>query len=609
MTNKIKLSLIASLLTTSVAIANEDLGTITVSSATKSKQSIKDVTSNVDVITSVELEEKHITNVSDALNLVSGISFTSNGGLGSTTSVRVRGFDSKRVLVLIDGVRYNDLTGLSGAPFEHLMATDIAKIEIIKGAQSGIWGADASAGVINIITKTAKKGLHGEINAEVGSFHTKKYGAVASYGGDKFYTKVSSQRITSDGFTVQAPSGENIDQFEDDKYKNTTTTLKAGLKIDDTNKVDISHTIIDAKGDYDGGAWGDTAEQKANNGNYHNATHDTFSSINYENKNSFSATNIQYNKSKFDREFDANSVISEYDGEVNEYGLRTNIPYWDNSSFIIVGADYKSFEHKNSIDKKYNNKALFLTNNNKFNNTIITESIRVDHYNKFDNKTTGKVGVKHNFNQDLYLSINSGTAYNVPTLFNLYSKYGNENLKPETTKSYDISFGYKDLEITYFHNKVTDMIDYDSGISKYGNLEGTTTLKGYEIAYQKNILADTLLNLNYTRTDAKDKEGYQLQRVPKNNFKFGIDYYGVAKLHLGFNGEYVGKRVEYNYGTHDISAQTGKYTVMNFVVNYDITKTMKIYGKIDNITNKYYQTVDGYATSPRAYYAGIKVSF
>ena len=150
------------------AVENKDLGTITVSSATKSEQSIKDVTSNIKVITGVELEEKHVTNAVEALNLVSGISFTSNGGIGKAASVNVRGFDSKKVLVLIDGIRYNDHTGTSGARFEHLMVSDIEKIEIVKGAQSGVWGADATAGVINIITKSVKKGLHGSVNLETG---------------------------------------------------------------------------------------------------------------------------------------------------------------------------------------------------------------------------------------------------------------------------------------------------------------------------------------------------------------------------------------------------------------------------------------------------------
>ena len=606
---KIKLSITAALLVAIQLHANDNQETLTVTSATKSEQSIKDVTSNVEVITGAELETKHIATVSDALNLLKGISFTSNGGLGTTTALRVRGFDSKRVLVLIDGIRYNDLTGLSGAPFEHLMATDISKIELIKGAQSGIWGADASAGVINIITRTPKIGVHGELNGEVGSFNTKKYGISASYSEKKIYAQISSQKITSDGFTAQAPKGKNIDAFEDDKYENTTTTLKAGVNINSENKIVLSHTIIDAKGDYDGGAYGDSAEDKANNPNYHHKTNDTFSNINYENKTSLATTTIHYNKSVFNREYDANGNISKYDGNVDEYGIKTNISYLNDTSFIILGSDYKNFEHKNNIDKKYNNKAVFVTNNNKLNNTIITESLRLDYYNKFDNKTTGKVGIKHNFNTNLYISTNVGTAYNVPTLFNLYSSYGNENLNPETTKSYDVSFGYKGLELTYFYNKITNMIDYDSSIGKYGNLDGKTLLKGYELAYKKDILDSILVSLNYTRLNAKDTDNKDLQRRAKDNLKLGVDYFGIKKLHIGIYGEYVGKRVQYNYGTHNVSAQTGKYTVVNFVANYDLKRNIKVYTKIDNITDKYYQTVDGYATSPRAYYAGIKYNF
>ena len=108
MTKTIKLSLLASLFCTTTISANEDLGTITVSSATKSEQSIQDITSNVEVITSVELEEKNITTVTEALNLVSGVSFTSNGGIGSVTSISVRGSDNNRVLILIDGIKFKD---------------------------------------------------------------------------------------------------------------------------------------------------------------------------------------------------------------------------------------------------------------------------------------------------------------------------------------------------------------------------------------------------------------------------------------------------------------------------------------------------------------------
>ncbi|MGB5793950.1 TonB-dependent receptor, partial [Poseidonibacter sp.] len=150
MQKKISTSLVASLLIATNLYSNENLETITVTSATKSTQSIKDVTSNVEVITKDEIEERHFTTVSEALNTLAGINVISNGGIGNTSSVFLRGMSSKRILVLIDGIKVNDVTSSSGAQFEHLLINEIEKIEVIKGAQSGIWGADASAGVINI---------------------------------------------------------------------------------------------------------------------------------------------------------------------------------------------------------------------------------------------------------------------------------------------------------------------------------------------------------------------------------------------------------------------------------------------------------------------------
>ena len=109
MQKKISTSLVASLLlATTNLFSVESLEPITVTSATKSEQSIKDVTSNVEVITKEEIEERHFTTVSEALNTLAGISVISNGGLGNSSSVFIRGMDSKRILVLIDGIKFQD---------------------------------------------------------------------------------------------------------------------------------------------------------------------------------------------------------------------------------------------------------------------------------------------------------------------------------------------------------------------------------------------------------------------------------------------------------------------------------------------------------------------
>ena len=610
MQKKISTSLVASLLlATTNLFSAQSLETITVTSATNSTQSIKDVTSNIDIITKEDIEEKHYSSVVDALNTIPGISFTSNGSFGASSSVYLRGNDSKRILVLIDGIRYNDITGLSGAPFEHLMIDDIEQIEVVKGAQSGIWGADASAGVINIITKSAKTGTHGNASVEYGSFDTKKYGMNLSHKTDKYYLKGSVYKTDTDGYSsfLVKKSSPNYGKrgnelgLEEDGYKNLTSSLKAGYNFDDSNKIDISHTIVDADNNFDG-----TSGDSLNTAN----TKDQFSMVSYENKNNFATTDVSVKRSDFDREYyyPATNSTSYFDGIVNEYGLKTNIPYQNDNAFVLLGTDYKTFEHKNELNEKYDNKAVFITNSNKFNDskTIITESLRKDAYDKFDNKTTGKVGVKQYIWNELNVSSNYGTAYNVPTLYNLYSIYGSKDINPESSKSYDLGVEYQGISATYFHTKIEDMIDFDTNTYKYGNINGISTLKGYELAYKKDVLEDTFLNLNYTSLNTEDNNGQELARRAKEQVGFGVDYYGIKDFHFNVNGQYVGDRYS---GVNKTGAETGNYTVWNSVVNYDINKTYKAYLKVDNLFDKYYQTVDGYATEERSAYIGLKASF
>ena len=613
MNQTIKYSLITSLFLTTNLIADEKLEDITVTSATKTTQKLKDVTSNMNVITAQEIEERHYTTVTEALNSLPGVSFTSNGGLGKSTSVRLRGFDAKRVLVLIDGIRYNEPVGLNGAQFEHLMITDIEQIEVIKGAQSGIWGADASAGVINIITKKAQKGLHFQASEEFGSFNTTKAHAGASYKTDDYYFKVNHTQTHTNGFTAAAPYGEDINQYEDDGYYNKTTNIQAGFNINASNKIDLSHSIIDARSQFDTKSNPNILENQS-------SVKNRFSSLNFNHIDSFNEVNLYAKKSSFQREslsaFNGIVTAFPFDSEIKEYGLNSKIPYAENS-FLLVGGDYKEFEYKNAINQSYTNKALFITNSNTISGVLggtstITESLRHDQYSTFDNKTTGKIGLKHIHEniKGLTTSINYGTAYNIPTLYNLYDPFsGDLNLIPETTKGYDATIQYKDVSITYFDNKIENLLDFNTATFKYDNLLGTSKIKGYELAYNSTIGEEIATTLSYTKIDTQDNQGFILARRPKESIKFGLDYYGIEDVHLGVNGEYVGDRIEYGFGTHNITANTGNYTIANFVANYDVDDHMSIYGKIDNITDKYYQSIDGYATSPRAIYAGMKLTY
>ncbi len=251
---KTKLSLLLTVALSSQTFASSvNLDKITVTTPTKSSQSLANITANVDIITSDEIQERGYKTIADALKAHAGVSFTRNGGLGKSTSIMIRGLSQKRALVLVDGVRYNDPASISGAHLQHILMENVEQIEIVKGAQSGIWGADASAGVINIITKKAKKeGLSASINAEYGSFNTQTYGFNTTFKKDKLDISLNAQRLSTDGFTTKVPEGADASDFEDDSYENNTADVKLGYNFTDKDRVETFFKLIQGDSDFDG---------------------------------------------------------------------------------------------------------------------------------------------------------------------------------------------------------------------------------------------------------------------------------------------------------------------------------------------------------------------
>lgn len=615
MQKKISTSLVASfLLVTTNLYSVQNLETITVTSATKSEQSVKDVTSNVEVITKEDIEERHFTTVSEALNTLAGVSIVSNGGIGGSSTLNLRGTSNNRTLILIDGVKFKDHSSISGTDISNLMVTDIERIEVIKGAQSGIWGADAAAGVINIITKNAKDGLHANANVEAGTYNTNKYTTQVSYKNKDFDLKLDTLRLTSDSFSTMANYGDNLDSLEDDSYENTTLSLKGNYYINDEAKIGFGIIDIDSLKEYDSSAPNDTTMKNDSQSKIYN--------INYEQAYQNHKFLLKADKSEIKRDqIGTTWGVKLTDNSTENLELMDNISY-NEKDFILLGVgttkdeiDYtKADITKNnaSNDTKYS----YVTNNNTFDKLILTQSLRYDDFENFESKTTGKIGAKYNVNDDLSFSSNFGTSYSVPLLIQNINPWGDTNfdIEAEKSKTYDIGFDYADFKITYFYQKVKGLIDwYDPTPTNYynndviyKNLDGNSTFEGVELAYKRELVSDILTSINYTYLEAKNSEKKDLARRAKDSLKFGIDYYGINKFHFNVNGEYVGDR--YN-GANRTGRETGNYTLWNSVVNYEINKTFSTYLKVDNLFDKYYQTIDGYATAERSAYLGLKANF
>lgn len=576
--------------------------------ATKSKQAQSALTANINVITADEIEEKHYSTITEALNSLPGISIASSGGLGSTQDIYLRGMENSKTLVLVNGIRYQNPSSTTGAQFSHLMISDIERIEVIKGAQSGIWGSDASAGVINIITKTAQEGTHAGVNLEKGSFGTTKWDGFVSHKSGIYDLKLAVDRIMSDSFTTAAPKGMDIDNYENDPYANTTLNLIGHIRPTATDTIELLYTDIRALSNYD-------TSTSLPNSTQHSDIKTQLYGITYGKKLANHTLSLKGNLSEFKRdEIDTTSATSVkvFNGQIAQIEINDQFHYREND-LLVAGISKETFD----VDYIKGNggvnadaatsQAAYLTNSNTIEGLILTESLRRDNYSNFGGMTTGKAGAKYAVLKDLFISGNYGTAYTSPNLMQIMNPWGtpNPNLKPENSKSLDATIGYKNFAATYFTNHVKDLIQWNTGV--YENLDGTSTFKGYEFACKEKILDGLLGSASYTYlTSFDNQQAQELKRRPKEDAKFSLDYYGIHQWHLGLNGEYVGTR--YNSDNRN-GTQTGRYSLFNAVINYDLSDSVQLYGKIDNITNKYYQSVDGYATSPQAWYVGLKASF
>ena len=588
-------------------------------SASKTEQSLKDVTANMDVISVEEIEERHYSSLLEALNTLPGVEFTQSGGMGQQSALYVRGFANKYTLLLIDGMRVNDTTNFDGAFLDQITLSDVERIEIIKGAQSGIWGADADAGVINIITKKAQP-RHFEFYTEAGSYGTRKFGATLSHVIDNADFKIGFDRTMSDGFSAAEPKkgnaqyGERFDDlgWERDPYFSTTLFFKVGLNLSQNDRLEFNHrrsssfvafdsTGVDQPDAVVHSIWGDSY--------YTNRYIEHFNKISYIHKNEINTIQVYAGRSDFEREY-----YGGYKGNTDEAGVIDTVRYAP-SGTLVLGSTWQKFNVDsvagNTLDKNYIGRALFASNTNTFNNasTILTETLRYDDYSIFGSKVTGKVGVKQIAGEGS-LSVNYGTGYKAPSLSDIYPPSAwwmnyNTDLKSENIRSFDITGTYKNMSLTYFYNTIDNMIVINSSYDQMINLAGKSILQGYEAKIVQPLGENVNSSFAYTRLHSADSSGKALQRRPFDSIKAVLDWYPSEKLHTGINTTYIGTR----YDDSAQSISTGNYAVFGGVINYKLNNTVDLYAKLDNLFDRYYQNVDGYASAGRSGYFGIKVNY
>lgn len=565
---------IFSVLSTAHAADNEKLNNVIVT-ANNTAQSLDSVTSNTTVITAEDIENHQYQTLQDALRQVPGLSTYSSGGPGTLTSVFMRGMDGHNIAVLKDGILLNDPSTPKGvANFENIMLDDVERIEIIKGPQSGVWGANASAGVINIITK--KGGKRATVNFEVGSNNSKKLAANLGAGNDKADFAFNFSDSSTDGFTAIKKYKTSGTDNEKDGYQNQTVNFKLGLNPTKNQRIEAFIQKSNASGNYDS--------------TYPVNPDDSNSTSQYDNELrqlKYIATlgNVEAQLYGQDTHITRDSSGYGSEAKINEFGAHTAWHYANKqqASFALGSRQFEDIKNKNS----YYNRFAALNNTNQVfgEKWVITEAARYDEYNRFENKTTGKIGTKFTFVPQMFVSANYGTAYNAPSVYQISNlDTGVSKLTPESSTGYDTTLGAFGLEVTYFKNQVEDELRY--GTSGYYNQKGTSKYEGIEANYKRNI--DSIksdFSLNFTQQTAKDKDGKWLARRPEQQGGLTFDYYGLTKTHLGVQTKYIGTM----YDKADRKgANIGNYSVTDLVADYQVNKHLSVYGKVQNLFGEDY---------------------
>lgn len=623
---KKKILIVAAVLTYGALQAQEDsiinLEEVSVT-ATKFPKKLSETGKVVTIITAEELSHQGGKDLSQILGEQSAVYVNGSGSNpGKDKAVYIRGANYGYTLILINGVPVIDPTGVGGAfDLRMLPVEQIDRIEILRGAQSTLYGSDAVAGVINIITKTGKEkpaNFYGGLS--YGTNHTLK--ASAGIGGN---FKGSSYNV---GLVHNETRGisEAVNEID--------TSVRNGLLL---NAISMDVNANVARGlyikpffrySYYSGSIPDDAFMPANN-KYTASLLGTGSQAVYNFTNGSITALFAFDEVK--RTYNYSYGAYDYNGNKKTAEIFSNYNF-TNHIQALAGLRYDVLLMKNptptvadtSVNITSPYISFFIKDLYGFNLEL---GSRLNHHSKYGDNFTYSINPSYLLQQNVKLFVNYATAFRAPNLSELYGQYGaNPDLKPEKSNTFEGGFTINthdkkfDLRAVYFTRKTKDVIAYNSSYT-YTNYNEQKD-HGFEVEPTIRFNEDISLKMFYNYVDGEvtaqkgttDTTYNNLFRRPKHSFGATLNYQVTPSLFVNTNARYAGKRYELfadprnGYATSLVSMND--YLLWDIYAEYALLKNkFKIFGQVNNILDKDYNESYGYATLGRTFTAGFRFNF
>ncbi len=606
--------------------------------ATKSETPLYAIGSSVSVITAKDISERQARTVIDVLREEPGLSVIEQGGPGKLSNVFMRGANSNHTLVIVDGVTMNDASSPNNAfDFSMLNTNDIARIEIVRGPQSTLYGSDALAGIINIITKRGGTSSRYLIESEAGSnnYYNGKISAAGSIGRINYF--INAGKRGSAGISA---SDAKFGNSEKDGYGSESLTsrfdigLPANLQLDLIYKFSKSTTALDQSGKF-----GDDPNYDYNIEEHLFKTGLTYSGFENRWKQQLNASYIKrfsHSLDQTDQLHPSTSSDSFNKAERIKLDWQNNLSFFENN-LITLGAEIERERAKTSYystsewgpfytefpEQSMNTTGLYFQDQLSLQSRFfVTAGLRYDNNEKFGGVTTYRIASAYLIQTTgTKLKMSYGSGFKAPSLFYLFDPaFGNPDLKPETSRGYDAGIeqifdnGNYKIGVTYFDMKLQNMFGFDSNFRTVNIAEAASS--GIEFTASAGNLRNFSLSLNYTYNKTNDDYNLSpdynkpLLRRPLHQANFILNYKLNERANFGMQIRYSGKRDDKDFSSWDVVRVTmPDYTLINLTASYKIFHNLEMNARIENLFNKQYEEVLYYGTLGRSFYIGLSFDF
>jgi vitamin B12 transporter len=573
----------------------------------------------VSVIDFDDIELRGYTDLAEVLRTQTGIAVTNSGGAGKSTSVRIRGEDSFRTLLMIDGVKALDPSAPQVSPsFESLLAaSDLQRVEVLRGPQGFIYGADAG-GVVNVITKRGADELGGQVGIELGEHSQRKVDAALSGGSDQGDYFVSVVDLETDGFNART---DDTVLRDDDGADNTTLHAKLGWNVADNLRLQLVARDVDATAAYD------RCSHPVTFATVHDCS-GTTGQRTYKVSAEHSAGNVSnaFGYSNIETVRDAFAVglpAFGSEGQIGRLEYTGSYKHAD-AATLVFGLDLQDEELTDADGpRSRDQKGYYFEYQGAFADALfVTLGARYDDNDDFGSHTSTRVSAAYvqelGADRSVKYRTSIGSGFRAPSLFEVAYNRGPFSFPPaaglalteESSEGFDVGIEYDaanglHLEVTYFDQEIQDEIFFDLvNFSGYLQSAGTSTSKGVELGANVRLGERWELLANWTNNDADLGTDQPRLYRPKNFGNVGLSYRAPdPRLAVIANYRIARDSIDLS------SVALDEYEVLDVSVRYDTSETLQLYGRVQNATGETYQEVVGFNAAERSIYGGVWVRF